>query len=220
MSIAAHYRGLFCCAFLLTLAGGGELRSAPTIGPPVLGGQLYGRGGEVDLFLSTASDASYTNKLFYITGSTLPGSPVDTGYTNQGADKGVAVDNLVSLAINQEIIFGIEVEETGYKYYMGPADRNPDNRFHATIEQVTDGGDTFFRVRFEDLYDLGDNDFNDFVFDVFGVGDSLLPIPKTPLPKLTHTPEPTSVAVWGFAGLMGAAALWWRRKRVSQSDAR
>jgi hypothetical protein len=60
-----------------------------------------------------------------------------------------------------ELIFAIYVTNTGYWYYSGDADRNPDGVVHAA---VTDLGDGDYHIGFEDLYGGGDEDYDDINF--------------------------------------------------------
>ncbi|MFT5680930.1 MAG: serine acetyltransferase, partial [Myxococcota bacterium] len=74
-----------------------------------------------------------------------------------------------------ELVFAIYVSNTGYWYYSGPGDRNPDGEVHASI---IDNGDGTFTVGFEDLYGGGDRDFNDINFVVEVVpGDGVVLVP-------------------------------------------
>lgn len=69
--------------------------------------------------------------------------------------------NVVDLgffAAGEELIFSIYVRNTGYTYYSGPGERNPDGQVHAA---VTDLGGGNYVVGFEDLYGGGDRDYDD-----------------------------------------------------------
>lgn len=65
-----------------------------------------------------------------------------------------------------ELIFSIYVRDTGFTYYTGPGERNPDGALHGN---VTDLGGGVYVVGFEDLFGGGDQDFDDIQFQVTGI---------------------------------------------------
>lgn len=185
--------------------------AAGLFGYPIPEAKFYGLGRDVDLFLTTKSSASYTNSLFYVVGSDLPGERIDVGRTNQGADLGVGEDDIVALLpVNEEITFGIEPAETGNVFYTGPGNRNPDGQIHAIVELMEGQGEIFYRVQFEDLLNLGDSDFNDFVFDVYGVTHQLSNDEFGETTDAVNSPEPASLAAWIAMGLLLAVVCRWR----------
>jgi hypothetical protein len=65
-----------------------------------------------------------------------------------------------------ELIFGIDVQDTGLHWQSGPAFRNSDGVVHVA---VTYEGDCSWLIGFEDLEGGGDLDFNDVVLRVSGI---------------------------------------------------
>jgi hypothetical protein len=80
------------------------------------------------------------------------------------ADIGTQV-NLGTFPAGTELIFRLDVSSTGYSYYTGAAERNPDSEIHARIDTLESGA---HRFGFEDLYGGGDRDYDDCVFEVSG----------------------------------------------------
>ncbi len=77
--------------------------------------------------------------------------------TGNVTSSGYTVD-LGAFTAGEELIFYIYVRNTGYTYYTGPGERNPDGIVHAA---VTDLGDGQFHIGFEDLDGGGDMDYDD-----------------------------------------------------------
>ena len=74
-----------------------------------------------------------------------------------------------------ELVFSIYVNNTGHRFFSGPANRNPDGEVHATM---IDNNDGTFTIGFEDLYGGGDLDFNDINFIVTSdTGTALVLVP-------------------------------------------
>ncbi|MFT5586568.1 MAG: serine acetyltransferase [Cognaticolwellia sp.] len=120
---------------------------------------------ESDAEISTTfcdGSAGYTSET-YLTEPTVEGVE---GFVWIGTGHETAVGTkfeLGSFLSGDELVFAIYVTNTGYWYYTGPAERNPDGEVHAAI---TDNEDGTFTVGFEDLYGGGDRDFNDINFVV------------------------------------------------------
>ena len=72
---------------------------------------------------------------------------------------------LGSLKPGTELKFSIHVQETGHRFYSGPADRNADGFNHAAVTYL---GDCTWRVGFEDTYGGGDQDFDDIIIEIEG----------------------------------------------------
>ena len=80
-------------------------------------------------------------------------------------DVGLVVD-LGTFDSGTELVFCIVNLNTGWRFFMGPADRNPDGIAHAIVD-VTGPG--VAEAGFEDLLGGGDRDFNDNRFRFTGV---------------------------------------------------
>jgi hypothetical protein len=165
------------------------LGTAATAEAGVLGGQLYASGGDVTVTISSSS-ADFTNVLELI-------FPFELEIGNNKDNIGDTF-NLGSFAAGQELIFGINVLDTGDFFQNGPASRNLDNVIH---NSNTDLGNGVIEVGFEDLFGGGDEDYNDVVLSFTGVQS--VPIP-----------EPTSaLGVVGFAALVAIS----QRKKLQKA---
>lgn len=138
--------------------GGGFLLGAQAVSAaPVLGGQLYGTGGEV-----TVTVLPHTASLLSELRLCTPGYERFIAYNT---DVGTTV-NLGTYPAGVELIFCVHVVATGHTYYMGSAARNPDNIEHAVVDVTGPGQAT---VGFEDLFGGGDRDYDDNTFSFTGV---------------------------------------------------
>ncbi|WP_437870747.1 hypothetical protein [Sorangium sp. So ce363] len=120
--------------------------------------------------------AGFSSNVFVDT-SYLPTSPIYFATGNV-----TPVGNIVNIGAfpsGSELIFFIEVTDTGDVFYSGPGSRNPDGLVHAFVKALsTPIGDEFY-IGFEDLFGGGDGDFDDIQFivrleldeDGDGVGD-------------------------------------------------
>lgn len=152
---------------------------------PILGGRLLvAKNGEVTAkFLG--SDAGYFNTLFLV-GSDEPLfnkiSPLHSEII------------LGSFSAGTELVFRLDVRNTGQSFFSGDFLRNPDLLAHAkattTLEEITQTYVT--TVGFEDLLYGGDEDYNDFRFQLTNVVD---PPPTIPAPSALL------LLVAGLAGL-------------------
>jgi hypothetical protein len=115
-------------------------------------------------------------------------------------DTSSAVGSTVNLGIfpvGTELIFRLYVRNTGYNYYTGPADRNPDKKSHARVQENWQVNETL--VSFEDLYN-GPFHYNDLSFSFTNTS-------TTP----PSVPEPGTVLLLGSGMLFLAAS---RRKNA------
>jgi len=169
------------------------LAGAPAYAEPVFGGQLWGLGPlqNVQVEVVQGGYADFTSEcyLYAYTG----GAPTYIG-TNRDVGRTVS---LGTFDAGRELVFGIYVPDTGFTYYMGPGERNPDGVIHATVD-VT--GTNQSVVGFEDMYWGGDRDYDDCMLKISGVTN------------VSPVPEPSTIALLccGGAGLLPL----WRRRRA------
>ena len=178
----------------LILALGFGLQNASATA--ILGQKVYYEGGSIQVTI-LPYDAYYTSTLYLFSTSTP--LPIAASYE---VGKVVNLTNLPSLgvAVGNELIFGIVVNNTGDKFVTGPASSNPDNFAHAVVNYLNDVA----LINFEDLWSGGDEDFNDVNFQASG-GIGITP------PKI---PEPASITLLLF-GLIGIAWVSTRKKNRS-----
>lgn len=159
---------------------------------PILGGKLLvANNGEVRAkFLG--SDAGYFNTLFL------------AGSDDPLFDKSSPLNGELSLgpfSAGTELVFRLDVRNTGKSFFSGDLLRNPDLLAHA---QATTTFDEIARayvttVGFEDLFNGGDKDYNDFVFQLTNVID----------PPGVPTPSALALIVIGLTGIG-----YQRRKKI------
>ncbi|HEY0639430.1 MAG TPA: PKD domain-containing protein [Pseudonocardiaceae bacterium] len=159
------------CALLMV--GGGLFAVPPAASAtPLLGGQLYATGGEIEVEVLPAT-AGLTSQLYLL-------EPVEVFVaTNREVGRRVQLGRFEP---GVELLFGIRVD--GNEYRMGPAERNPDGIPHAAVDFTDE--DTAV-VGFEDLFGGGDRDYDDNVFRFSG---GIASQPPDPQPE----PEPDPVA--------------------------
>ena len=118
------------------------------------------------------SDAGYFNTL-YLVGYDVPlfdkSSPLNSELILPG-----------TFIADTELIFRLDVSNTGESFFTGDLLRNPDLLAHAQAVTTFDAiaGTYVTTVGFEDLFGGGDNDFNDFMFQLTNVIDP----PPVPAP--------------------------------------
>ena len=78
---------------------------------------------------------------------------------------------LGEFAAGEELVFSLDVADTGDHFSSGGAAQNADNLVHAA---VTDRGDGSFFIGFEDQFGGGDTDYDDVLF-VVAVDAELVP---------------------------------------------
>ena len=141
------------------------LSSSVAVAAPILGGQIYYEGGDVQVTVLPYS-AAYTSQLILFS---TP-SPLVIATSSQ-VGQTFALGNLAALygiAPGSELIFGILVLNTGDTFKMGPGGRNPDGVEHVLVDYAEgDGGDVAL-LGFEDLFGGGDHDYNDANFEIQG----------------------------------------------------
>lgn len=124
---------------------------------PTASSLFVASAGEVVVtFLSKS--AAYSDDIF------LEGSSTKI-FNNQTATAGQQY-SLGSFQAGTELVFRLFVNNTGYSFYNGKAENNPDNKLHAAYKKS--GHDSMI-VGFEDIFKGGDKDYNDVVFSVSNV---------------------------------------------------
>lgn len=179
---------------LLFLAGQAAI-AGPILDEPIVGGRmLVVEDGNVTAeFLG--SDAGYFNTLYLVNSS---GDDLYL-FDKASSTSGGAIDLGVFKA-GTELVFRLDVRNTGLSFYTGDADRNSDGLGHAlAISTIDETGTYVTTVGFEDLLGGGDFDYNDFEFRLTNVIDPPAPAPAPPV-----------LALLGV-GLVG---LGWRYRRA------
>ena len=147
---------------------------------PATGKLFVATAGEVILtFLSKT--AAYSNDL-YLQGAT------NSILNNQTAVSGSQY-SLGSFQAGSELIFSMLVNNTGFTYFTGEANTNPDSFIHAAYDITSSQS---LNIGFEDLYNGGDKDYDDLVFSLTNVSVA---------PSVSAVPEPEIVSMFAV-GLM------------------
>ena len=193
-------RRLLGLGLVLAILLSQTVAAGPMLGEPILGGRmLVANDGYVTAeFLG--SDAGYFNSLYLespVAGARFifdRRAPLDQGPISLG-----------EFSAGTELIFRLDVRNTGLSFFTGDADRNDDGVAHALATTILDEAGTYITtVGFEDLYGGGDLDFNDFEF------------------RLTNVIDPLPIAAPPVLALMalGLAGLGLRRRGVEQLEHR
>ena len=173
-----------------------HLPASAILDEPVLGGQiLVAEAGDVTAtFLG--SDAAFFNSLYL-------DSP--DGQDEKIFDKDTALGSTIDLGAftaDTELMFRLDVYDTGFSYFTGDGSRNPDGVPHAeaitTFDEIS--GQYITEIGFEDLYGGGDEDYNDFMFRVSNTIDPV------------GVPEPPVLALL----IMGVVGMGFARRRAAR----
>ena len=137
---------------------------------PILGAQVFVQTtGDVQaIFLGHS--AAFSNDLFLDS----PANSLGVIFNNQTTPVGTMV-NLGTFTAGTELVFRIHVNDTGFDFFTGPGNRNPDGIPHAVVDDQF--APNMSRVSFEDLFGGGDSDFDDINF-AFTNTVSTTPIPE------------------------------------------
>ena len=134
--------------------------STPAQAAPILGQALIATGGDVTVTF-VSNGAGYTSEL-YLDGP--DGDALGSIFNNQTTPVSTSL-NLGAFLAGTELIFRLEVKNTGQMFYSGDSSRNADGIAHA----VVDSRQNQAQVGFEDLFGGGDRDYNDLVFSFSNV---------------------------------------------------
>src|SRR5689334_9343255 len=134
MRIKNMLRALLAAALFASLSNG--VYAVGTIGLPVVA-----TGGEV-IAKFEGSTAGYDSVLNLVSPISIPNI-----FHNHTTPVGTTA-SLGTFATGTELIFSIDVVNTGFTYFTGPASRNPDNAAHNQVDFALVPGSTF--VGFED----------------------------------------------------------------------
>ena len=174
--------------------------STPAQAAPILGQELIATGGDV-VVTFVSNGAGYTSEL-YLDGP--DGDALGTIFNNQTTLVSSSL-NLGAFLAGTELIFRLEVKNTGQVFYSGDSSRNADGIAHA----IVDSSQNQAQVGFEDLFGGGDRDYNDLVFSFSNVsggtlsaqsgGPSVLAVGG---PSVLAVDEPSTLVLFGV-GLAG-----------------
>ncbi|MDB9372476.1 hypothetical protein [Nodularia sphaerocarpa] len=163
-----------------------------------LGDKIFSTGGNVEAtILEGNPNASFISELKLF----ISLNPSE-GFTPIGTSKEVGKTvNLGTFPSGQELFFGIYVPDTNQTYFLGSADRNPDNKIYAGLATIAPG---VINATFEDSKDEVVFTYNDVQFQVIGA------ISTNP----QSVPEPNTFLGVLFAGGVGISKLKFSKKAL------
>jgi hypothetical protein len=159
------------------------------LGEPILGGRLLVEGDGYVTAEFLGSDAGYFNTLYLDTPTTISGP-----LFSKNSPTGVPPIELGRFDPGTELVFRLDVRNTGDSFFTGDADRNVDGLAHASAITLLDDSLFTTTVGFEDLVGGGDNDFNDFMFRLTNVSDP----PPNDINR-QQVPEPSMLSLLGIS---------------------
>ena len=163
-----------------------------------LGEQIFSTGGNVQVsILEGNPNAGFVSELQLFFSLDPNGESTLIG-TNKEFGKTVDLGTFPS---GQELLFGIYVTDTDQTFFLGSADRNPDNVIHAGLATIAPG---VINATFEDSIDEPVFSYNDVQFQVSGA------VSTNP----QSVPEPTTFLGVLFAGGVGISKLKFRKKAL------
>lgn len=184
--------------FLKTSIGAGLLALVLPVAHavPILGGSVVVENDGEVIAKFIGHTAGYTNLLYLDS----PTNGIGLIFNNQTAVWGSTV-SLGNFTAGTELIFRINVLNTGDIFYTGPASRNADGLAHAVVDDAFSLTETY--VGFEDLFGGGDLDYDDLMFSFTNVKGTSNP---PGVPDSGTTGLLCAVAVLGLAAARRASS--------------
>ena len=140
------------------------------------------------------NSADFTDQLFLAS----PTNASNTIFVNHNTPAGTTF-NLGTFTAGTELLFGMDVLNTGDVFFTGASSRNPDNATHARVQAGYAPNTTL--VSFEDLFN-GPFDFNDLSFTLTVA--PIVSVSSNAQAVSLDIPEPMSLTLAGI-GLLGLA---------------
>jgi len=194
MKLRTKLFALFFSSILTGTANAGVILDTPILG----GSLLVATDGDVTAQF-TGSFAGYFNTLFLDLGELGDESDASADielFNKYSPVTGLgSVINLGTFIAETELIFRLDVRNTGLSFFSGAASRNDETDGLAHVEAITtlENGIYFTTIGFEDLLGGGDEDYNDFGIRLSNVVDP---------PQGADVPEPPVLFLLAF-GLVG-----------------
>ena len=150
----------FKCIAFASILGSAMILPSLSMAASILGGSIFVISNPGEVFATfQGSDASYSSTLY------LGGTAI---FNNKTTSVGTTI-SLGTFTAGTELVFNINVHNTGHSFYTGNGSLNNDGIAHAFVDNMFSATETL--VGFEDLYGGGDQDYNDLQFsftNVFG----------------------------------------------------
>lgn len=172
-------RAVIWLGLLLAILLSHPVAAGPVLGEPILGGRMLVKNDGLVTAEFLGSDAGYFNSLYLL----IPDA-VDRFVFDKRTPLDQGTIPLGEFSAGTELIFRLDVRNTGLSFFTGEANRNIDGIAHALATTIIDDAGTYITtVGFEDLRGGGDLDFNDFEFRLTNVIDPVL-VAAPPVPAL------------------------------------